>query len=76
MKIRKQNSSSWVPNQEDEIPQQLESLENNIEKVILTLDGPAIELKKRNNKIKEKKAAKRNKENKAPKTENRAKRKR
>jgi len=32
--------------QEDEIPQQLESLENNIEKVILTLDGPAIELKK------------------------------
>ncbi|ODM24924.1 hypothetical protein EFD62_04805 [Acetivibrio mesophilus] len=32
--------------QGDEIPEQLESLENSIEKIILTLDGPAIELEK------------------------------
>ncbi|HOM02378.1 MAG TPA: hypothetical protein PLH43_06085 [Acetivibrio sp.] len=30
----------------DEIPEQLESLEENIEKIFLALDGPAIELKK------------------------------
>lgn len=31
--------------QGDEIPEQLESLENSIEKIIITLNGPAIELK-------------------------------
>ncbi|WP_265443007.1 hypothetical protein [Acetivibrio straminisolvens] len=32
-------------NQGDEIPEQLENLENNIERIFSTLDGPAIELK-------------------------------